>query len=98
LAIVDPDGTAAPYGRWLCDDVRGYDPVAVQRFFDDQGFSTERIRTVWRFERRADLEAVLRIEFAAKVAERAIAETAGTEIPVGYRLHVRRKPTGIIVP
>jgi hypothetical protein len=56
------------------------------------------VSTVWRFEKRADLEAVLRIEFSARVAERAIAETAGTEIPVGYRLHVRRKPAGIILP
>jgi SAM-dependent methyltransferase len=98
LAVVDLDGAAPPYGSWLCEDVRGYDPVAVQRFFDEQGFSTRRVETVWRFERRADLEAVLRIEFSAAVAARAIAETTGTEIPVGYRLHVRRKPAGIILP
>jgi SAM-dependent methyltransferase len=98
LAIVDLDGTAPPYGPWLCDDVHGYDPVAVERFFAAKGFSTRRIAAVWRFERRADLEAVLRIEFSEPVARRAIAATPGLEILVGYRLHVRRKPTGIILP
>jgi hypothetical protein len=33
------------------------------------------------FQSRADLEAVLRIEFAPKVAEQAIAETPGLELP-----------------
>lgn len=40
---------------------------------------------------------MLRIEFSAKVAERAIASVNGLSFPVGYRLHVRRKPTGLIV-
>jgi hypothetical protein len=34
---------------------------------------------------------VLRIEFSAPVAERAIAATTGLALSVGYRLHVRRK-------
>lgn len=32
------------------------------------------------FRRRADLEAVLRIEFTPEVAEQAIAETTGLEL------------------
>jgi hypothetical protein len=31
------------------------------------------------------------------VAERAIASVNGLSFPVGYRLHVRRKPAGLIV-
>jgi hypothetical protein len=98
LAVVDLDGSAEPYGPWLCDDEPRYNPVDVERFFADQGFSLRRVRALWRFERRADLEAVLRIEFSAAVAEKAIARTPGLSFEVGYRLHVRRKPTGLVLP
>jgi SAM-dependent methyltransferase len=91
LAIVDLDATAAPYGRWMRADLPRYDPARVEDFFERAGFSMRRVPTVWRFPDRATLEAVLRIEFSRGVAERAIAETSGTEIPVRYRLHVRRK-------
>lgn len=98
LAVVDLDGLAEPYGPWLCADEPRYNPVEVERFFADQGFSLRRVRALWRFEKRADLEAVLRIEFSAAVAERAIAGTPGLSFEVGYRLHVRRKPAGLVVP
>jgi SAM-dependent methyltransferase len=90
IAIVDLDATAAPYGDWMRADLPRYDPAAVEAFFAGQGFSLRRIPTVWRFPDRATRDAVLRIEFSRQVAERAIAATTGLEIPVGYRLHVRR--------
>ncbi|ROP40736.1 class I SAM-dependent methyltransferase [Saccharothrix texasensis] len=98
LAIVDLDGTAEPYGPWLCADEPRYNPADVERFFADQGFSLRRVRALWRFERREDLEAVLRIEFSETVAEKAIARTPGLSFEVGYRVHVRRKPVGIVLP
>ena len=98
LAIIDLDATAAPYGPWLRADLPRYNPRAVLKFFDRNGFSTRLVDTVWRFDDRATLDAVLRIEFSAAVAARAIAETAGLTIPVRYRLHVRRTPTGLIRP
>ena len=99
LAIVDLDATVDPYGAWMRADIPHYDPVRAERFFAGQGFSTRRIATRWVFEDRATLEAVLRIEFSAAVAERALAETPGREIPVGYRLHVFRTPgRGLPVP
>lgn len=97
LAIVDLDGAAAPYGPWLCADEPRYDPSAVEKFFADNGFSLTRVVAEWRFKSREDLESVLRIEFSAQVAERAIASVAGLSFPVGYRVHVRRKPSGLIV-
>jgi SAM-dependent methyltransferase len=95
LAIVDLDATAAPYGAWMRADLPRYDPHAVRAFFDTAGFTTTLVDTVWRFEDRATLESVLRIEFSAAVAARAIAETVGLAIPVRYRLHVRRTPRGL---
>jgi SAM-dependent methyltransferase len=98
LAVVDLDGARSPYGQWLCADVPSYNAVEVQEFFAAQGFGCRRVDTLWRFADRADLEAVLRIEFSARVAAQAIAETPDLTIPVGYRLHVRHKPTGLLLP
>ncbi|MDN5857926.1 MAG: class I SAM-dependent methyltransferase [Pseudonocardia sp.] len=91
IAIVDLDATVSPYGDWMRADLPGYDPVAAERFFARQGFTMQRIRTTWRFPDRITCEAVLRIEFSSAVADRAVAAVAGVEIPVGYRLHVRRR-------
>ncbi|HEX5114524.1 MAG TPA: class I SAM-dependent methyltransferase [Pseudonocardiaceae bacterium] len=96
LAVVDLDATCPPYGEWMRADLARYDPVDVERFFAEQGFDCRRVLAEWRFEHRADLEAVLRIEFSARVAERAIAATLGLTVPVGYRVHVRRKPAGLL--
>lgn len=91
IAIVDLDATAAPYGDWMRADLPRYRPERVEEFFERQGFSMRRILTAWRFPDRDTLDAVLRIEFSRPVAERAIAATTGLVLPVGYRLHVRRK-------
>lgn len=97
IAIVDLDATCPPYGDWMLADLPGYDPRDVAEFFAEQGFATTEVVTEWRFERRADLESVLRIEFSARTAGRAIAATPGVTLPVGYRVHVRRKPAGLVL-
>lgn len=97
LAIVDLDATVPPYGPWLRADLPGYRPAAVDRFFDRAGFATTRVLTRWEFADRADLEAVLGIEFSERVAAAAIDEVAGLGFPVGYRVLVRRRPTGLLV-
>jgi SAM-dependent methyltransferase len=91
IAVVDLDATVPPYGAWMRADLPRYDPAAVEAFFAAQGFTLRRIPTIWRFPDRATRDAVLRIEFGRDVAERAVAATGAVEIPVGYRLHVRRK-------
>lgn len=95
MAVIDLDGTHAPYGEWLCAAAPRYRPAAVEAFFAAQGFDCSRVDTVWRFLDRNDLEAALRIEFTPEVAARAIAATLGLTIPVRYRLHLWRKPTGL---
>lgn len=89
LAIVDLDGAAAPYGDWLRADLPHYDPADVAAFFAEQGFDCRKVDTLWRFEDRAALESVLRIEFSPRVAARAIKQTVGRTINVRYRLHTR---------
>ena len=98
LVIVDLDATVEPYGGWMRADIPRYDPARVERFFAAQGFTQRRVPTVWRFPDRATCEAVLRIEFSREVAERAIAATPGLAVPVGYRVHVRHRPTGPVRP
>lgn len=93
LAIVDLDATATPYGGWMRADIPHYDPVRAERFFVERGFSLRRIATRWVFPDRVTLESVLRIEFSRAVADRALAAVPGLEVPVGYRLHVRRTGT-----
>ncbi|MPZ80482.1 MAG: methyltransferase domain-containing protein [Actinophytocola sp.] len=98
LVIVDLDVRHKPYGDWMRADMPGYDTVEVDTFFDLTGFTARQVETVWRFADRADLAAVLRIEFSARVAARAIAEVVGLSLPVGYRVLHRRKPTGLLRP
>lgn len=112
LVIVDLDVRSEPYGRWMRADLPNYDPPAVERFFADAGFACRRVKTEWRFADRASMESVLKIEFSPKVAERAIADVvrdnalrarlgaggAGVTLPVGYRVHTRFKPTGLVLP
>lgn len=98
LVIVDLDGRSTPYGDWLRADLPKYDPARIERFFADAGFDSRDVRTTWRFDDRASLEAVLRIEFSAAVARRAIAAVNGLSFPVGYRVRTRRKPNGLVHP
>ncbi|CAM3210466.1 class I SAM-dependent methyltransferase [Prescottella defluvii] len=98
LAIVDLDATVPPYGRWMREDLPHYDPAAVEAFFDAQGFAMRRVRTRWEFADRDALRAVLGIEFTARTAARAFAETPGRGLEVGYRIHTRTLSNGLILP
>ncbi|MBB4685279.1 class I SAM-dependent methyltransferase [Amycolatopsis jiangsuensis] len=105
ILIVDLDVTSEPYGGWMRADLPDYDPPAVERFFAAQGFGCRRVTTRWQFADPAAAESVLKIEFSARVAQRAIAEVrrmnpgAGqVTVPVGYRVHSRVKPTGLVLP
>nr|WP_206037607.1 class I SAM-dependent methyltransferase [Rhodococcus sp. HNM0569] len=95
LVVVDLDATAHPYGRWMRADLRQYDPVAVERFFVAQGFDLARVDTRWEFADREELVGVLGIEFTARTAARAAAQTPGLALDVRYRVHVRRRPVGL---
>jgi SAM-dependent methyltransferase len=93
IAIVDLDATAGSYGDWMRADIPHYDPPAVERFFEREGFALRRVATRWVFPDRETCESVLRIEFSPQVAARAVAETVGVSLDVGYRVHVARVGT-----
>ncbi|MEV4835546.1 class I SAM-dependent methyltransferase [Nonomuraea sp. NPDC049486] len=78
--VLDLDATGGAFGRWFQRTVPAYSAPKVEAFWDRQGWQRRRLDLRMVFERRADLEAVLRIEFAPEVAEQAIAETPGLEL------------------
>ncbi|MGW1676778.1 class I SAM-dependent methyltransferase [Saccharopolyspora sp. NPDC002376] len=98
IAIVDLDAASSPYGDWMRADAPQVDPAAIESFFQLHDFESTPVDTVWRFDDRESLEAVLGIEFSAKVAARAARETVGCTVPVGYRVRTRRKPTTLLTP
>ncbi|GGS75665.1 methyltransferase type 11 [Planobispora rosea] len=78
--VIDIDATRGAFGRWFSQSIPAYSTRSVENFWAAQGWTTQRLDLRMSFERRADLEAVLRIEFTPAIAERAIAETPGLEI------------------
>ena len=87
--VVDNDPTRSTFGVWFR---RGYpmiDPAEVERFWARQGWSRTSVDMGWRFGSRADLEAVVRIEFDAAVAEAVLAEHDGVEVDYAVNLWSR---------
>ena len=88
--LVDNDATRSTFGAWFSMAYPAYDPVAVQRFWDRQGFTTERLTIHWTFESRADLESVVRIELPPGPAEAVLGAHDG--LTVDYAVARRRLP------
>ncbi|GAA1092688.1 class I SAM-dependent methyltransferase [Nocardiopsis composta] len=87
--IIDNDASRSTFGGWFRRFLPRYDPEDVQRFWAAQGFRREPLDMRWRFERREDFEAVVRIEFPARLAEEIIAEHPGLEVDYAVDLHWR---------
>lgn len=84
--VIDNDATRSTFGGWFRRAMPAYDPVAVERFWRRQGWQREQVDTRWQFASRADLEAVVRIEFAPTVAEGILAEHEGTGVDYAVNL------------
>jgi SAM-dependent methyltransferase len=87
--LVDNDATRSTFGAWFRRAYPAYDSVAVQRFWDRQGFTTEHLTIEWTFDRREDLEAVARIELPPGPADDVLAAHSG--LTVDYAVVVRWK-------
>ncbi|WP_231123514.1 class I SAM-dependent methyltransferase [Nocardioides sambongensis] len=85
--IIDNDASRSTFGGWFRS---GYpdlpEPAVVERFFTARGWELDRVDMGWRFASRADLEAVVRIEFTPQVAERVLAEHRGVEVDYAVNL------------
>lgn len=84
--VIDNDPTTSTFGSWFRRGYPDVDPDAVEAFWSRQGWSRERVETSWRFDSRADFEAVVRIEFAPAVADRICATYDGTGVDYAVNL------------
>lgn len=89
--VIDNDLTApSTFGDWFASSYPAYDPDATERFWGRQGWERQSILVTWEFERRADLEAVVRIEFPPVAAERILAANPALTADYAVVLRTRR--------
>jgi ubiquinone/menaquinone biosynthesis C-methylase UbiE len=88
--VVDNDPTRSTFGTWFR---RGYpnlpDPGTIERFWSTHGWTRTPVDMGWRFASRADLEAVVRIEFDHQTADWILAHHDGTEVDYAVNLWSR---------
>lgn len=76
--VIDNDATRSTFGAWFR---RGYPAVGpVDAFWTAHGWNRHPLDIAWEFDSRADLEAVVRIEFDAATAEWILAGHRGTSV------------------
>jgi ubiquinone/menaquinone biosynthesis C-methylase UbiE len=89
--VIDNDPTRSTFGGWFR---RGYprlpDPAVVERFWSTRGWTRTPVDMGWRFSSRADLEAVVRIEFDAATAASVLADHEGAAVDYAVNLWSRR--------
>ncbi len=78
--VIDNDPTRSTFGEWFRLGYPDQDYVAVVQFWEDQGWDRHRLDIAWTFDSREDLEAVVRIEFAADAADEILAGHVGTSV------------------
>ena len=87
--VIDNDVTRSTFGAWFRRGLPSYDAGAVERFWSSRGWQRESLDAGWSFERRVDLEAVVRIEFSPQLAEQILAEHSGTTVDYAVNLRWR---------
>ncbi|CAN5309815.1 class I SAM-dependent methyltransferase [soil metagenome] len=85
--VIDNDGSRSTFGDWFR---RGYphlpSPLEIERFWTTHGWSRISVDMGWRFTSRADLEAVVRIEFKPEVADEILRTHTGLEVDYAVNL------------
>jgi ubiquinone/menaquinone biosynthesis C-methylase UbiE len=90
--IIDNDLRHGTFASWLrqSPEWQKVSPNEVEQFWADHGFTLTRIASEWRFTNRADLEAVVRLEFGNTLAEKLLTIHDGTGVEYGYCLYHRQ--------
>jgi SAM-dependent methyltransferase len=88
--VIDNDATRSTFGAWFQRARPAYDPLAVQRFWTRRGWQREPLEIRWAFDSRADLERVVRIEFAPQAADWILAHHEGSGVDYAVNLWWRR--------
>jgi ubiquinone/menaquinone biosynthesis C-methylase UbiE len=87
--VIDNDGSRSTFGRWFSESFPKIKAAEVEAFWTARGWHRTQLDMGWRFERREDLEAVIRIEFTPADAERIIASHPGVEVDYAINLWSR---------
>ena len=87
--VIDNDSTRSTFGSWFRRGYPRVDPVPVERFWSRRGWVRTPVDMRWSFSSRDDLEAVVRIEFDADVAEEILSSHSGTEVDYAVNLWSR---------
>lgn len=89
--VIDNDASRSTFGGWFR---RGYprlpSPEEIERFWSVHGWTRVAVDMDASFESRADLEAVVRIEFDERTADAVLAEHEGTYVDYAVNLWWRR--------
>ncbi|HJQ06378.1 MAG TPA: class I SAM-dependent methyltransferase [Nocardioides sp.] len=89
--VIDNDGSRSTFGAWFR---RGYPhldpPATIERFWTTHGWTLERVDMGWRFESRADLEEVVRIELDPATAEQVLRFHEGVKVDYAVNLWWKR--------
>lgn len=88
--VIDNDATRSTFGGWFRRGYPSVDPVAVERFWSTRGWTRTPVDIRWSFRSRADLESVVRIEFARELADEVLAGHEGTEVDYAVNLWSKR--------
>ena len=78
--VIDNDPTRSTFGAWFRRGYPGVDPAAVETFWSRHGWTRTPVDMGWRFAHRADLIAVVRIEFDPETADWILEQHTGTEV------------------
>ena len=89
--VIDNDLRTGTFADWLrrVPPGGGREADEVEGFWRAQGFGLTRVASSWRFDRREDLERVVRNEFPSGLAASLIAEHAGLEVEYHYAVYWR---------
>jgi SAM-dependent methyltransferase len=90
--VIDNDLRGGTFVSWLrrVPMHRAIDPDVADAFWTTHGFAGTTVQSEWRFKRRAELEAVVRVEFPGEVADGILAEHQDLRVAYWYRVYHRR--------
>ncbi|MGH3361023.1 MAG: class I SAM-dependent methyltransferase [Nocardioides sp.] len=84
--VIDNDATRSRFGGWFRRGYPSVDPDVVERFWSTRGWTRAPLDVGWSFASRADLEAVVRIEFDPALASEILASHEGTTVDYAVNL------------
>ena len=90
--IIDNYLGAGTFAQWLEKHPAwpDHNQASLENFWAGQGFRLKQIESEWRFESRADLENVVRLEFPGELSAPILAGHSGNRVEYHYALYYRQ--------